>query len=366
MAMSSYTTRTWRTCKGLAIFSLVASVLLSVLLLLSPDEATLRFARRDLLLPRTNLSISNFGNSSKDDVPSGSSFSDSTSIFRQTPSESISRSSTTTTTITSSSFLFIPTPKSRTVDTSSTELERSTRPFQVKPLVSSSSSSVNPTSETVQTTAVSTPSPSPSLRLLGTTTIGQTASSSSSGSSSTATVLPNIVSTTSKGFWANKSAVAGTFVVVSLAIVLLLAGIWTLIMKRKARKYQYDSSGGFATFRDSSLSPEDPSLPSPGPSTDELHHQPPMDPHYYDVTPGFPTYPATTAMPNSPLYDDNLFDPFTPQMVRALTPAALLAADHPYARQTKLAPVSLREPAGRGNVYTPDSFYGAGNFPPTN
>ncbi|KAK0191178.1 hypothetical protein F5146DRAFT_1047372 [Armillaria mellea] len=231
---------------------------------------------------------------------SDASFSETQSVTVQS-SISVSISTLTSTiSTTASSDSFPPTSSSQSFvsSTSSTSLASSTStssssaiaassstsslsPFQTLTTTSTSSSSLLSTFSSTTTTAASSDAVRATTEINAATSsttftidfATSTAPSSSGSSSATGTGI--VAAATSDGFWANKSAVAGTFAVVGVIIcALIAAAVFFLFKRRQRRDYGSDY------FPPEKWSPpmSEPGLksPSPGPSIVELTH-PPMD-----------------------------------------------------------------------------------------
>ncbi|PBL02308.1 hypothetical protein ARMGADRAFT_1158866 [Armillaria gallica] len=154
-------------------------------------------------------------------------------------------------------------------------------PFQTPTTTSTSSSSSLPTFSSTTTTAVSSDIVRATTEINAATSsttftidfVTSTAPSNSGSSSATGTAI--VAAATSDGFWANKSAVAGTFAVVGVIICAFIAAVIFFLFKRRQRR-DYGSD----YFPPEKWSPpmSEPGFksPSPGPSIVELTH-PPMD-----------------------------------------------------------------------------------------
>ncbi|KAK0453403.1 hypothetical protein EV421DRAFT_678596 [Armillaria borealis] len=244
------------------------------------------------------------------DQQTGSSTSASTSdaSFSGTPTDTVRETSvsfststvTSTISTSSSSGSFSSTLSSQSFvsSTSSTSIASSTSTSSSSAITTLSSTSSSPLFQTPTTTSTSSSSSLSTFSSTTTTAVSSdvvratteinaatssttftidfatsTAPSNSGSSSATGTAI--VAAATSDGFWANKSAVAGTFAVVGVIIcAFIAAAIFFLFKRRQRRDYGSDY------FPPEKWSPpmSEPGLksPSPGPSIVELTH-PPMD-----------------------------------------------------------------------------------------
>ncbi|KAK0206326.1 hypothetical protein DFS33DRAFT_1313933 [Desarmillaria ectypa] len=281
-----------------------------------PRKDHLSLSKRDYVQKRQGDAPSGGGppNSTTSDsvnqqTSSFTSASTSDGSFSGTPSDSVRETSfspsvsaatvTSTISTTSSSGSFLPTPSSQSFSSStfSTSTVSSTSTPSSSTIATSSSTSSSPPFETPTTTSTSSSSSSSTFSstttavssdvVRATTEINAATSSTtftidfttfnapSNSAPSSATGTAIVAAATSDGFWANKSAVAGTFAVVGVIICALIAAAILFLVKRRQRR-DYGSD----YFPPEKWSPpmSEPGLksPSPGPSIVELSH-PPMD-----------------------------------------------------------------------------------------
>ncbi|KAG7449005.1 uncharacterized protein BT62DRAFT_1073542 [Guyanagaster necrorhizus] len=299
---------------SIVLFFVISSLMFSN----APRKDHLSLSKRDYILrrqgdgsspsgsglPNSTASVNQQTGSFTSTSTTDASFSGTSSFdsVRETTVSTFVSTSTVTSTIstTSSSGSFSPTfsSQSSSSSTSSTSTS-STSTSSSPPITTSSSTSSSLPFETPTTTTTLSSSSSSTLSLSSVTTAvssdvvratteinaatssttftidfaTSTASSSSTPSSATETAI--IAAATSDGFWANKSAVAGTFAVVGVIIcAVIAAAIFFLIKRRQRRDYGSDY------FPPEKWTPpmSEPGLksPSPGPSIVELSH-PPMD-----------------------------------------------------------------------------------------
>ncbi|KAK0490790.1 hypothetical protein IW261DRAFT_40625 [Armillaria novae-zelandiae] len=298
------------------LFTVLFLVISSLMFFNAPRKDHLSLSKRDYVNRRQDDvngppgGQPNSTTSSPVDQPTGSSTSASTSdvSFSGTPSVTVRETSfsvststlTSTISTTSSSDSFPPTSSSQSfvTSTSSTSIASSTSTSSSSAITTSSSTSSSPPFQTPTTTSTSSSSSLPTFSSTTTTAVSSdvvratteinaatssttftidfatsTAPSSSGSTSATGTGL--VAAATSDGFWANKSAVAGTFAVVGVIICALIAAAVLFFFKRRQRR-DYGSD----YFPPEKWSPpmSEPGLksPSPGPSIVELTH-PPMD-----------------------------------------------------------------------------------------
>ncbi|KAF8076595.1 hypothetical protein FPV67DRAFT_1472019 [Lyophyllum atratum] len=336
---------------------LVLIVIISLFLVFAPDmhgQASVRHQRRRFeVAPRQLESASSSGASSITHEIATSTTSSSISI-PPSSSSSASLSSSSVTSGPSSSSKPISSPSAFPSASSSSSSSSSSR--------SSTSSLPSPSTTTTRSSLSTTPTPTPTPA----PTISRSASTAAfdptprttlviAPPSSTATALQTLIpspsatsgasSASHKGFWANKTAVAGTFTVVGIlgvgVIVVLL-----VLMRRRSDNRRHRDHEFYQTF---AVQPEmaqsaagsfiTPSagghIGSPAPSVAELSTRTPMDPYVGNLRSNFGSSYTTHSL--------------APVQERGYD------ASHP----TTAPPVSSRQVVDR-NSYQPsiDSFYG--------